>query len=155
MYLLLIKRMPFLSKKGFWVTDKELAIRNSIKKIVQPKYLLRCWNHMTTNITEWLSRHNGKKLDQSFYVEQVKQFLKCSTRDEADNLFEKLSSRWDPVFLDYYNSSFLPEIDQMGRWTLEKLNCYNPFSGITTNQAEGLLFKVLLLIKNFNLLVYL
>ncbi len=79
----------------------------------------------------------AKKLDQSFYIDQVKQILKCCTREEADKLCKKLSLRWDPVFLDYYNSYILPELDQMGRWTLEKLNCYNPFSGITTNQAEG------------------
>jgi len=130
--------MPYLSKKGFWVTDRELSIRNAIKKVVQPKYILRCWNHTTSNITEWVSRHNGKRLDQSFYVEQVKQILKCETRIASDELFEKLSVDWDPAFIDYFNLSLLPEIDQMGRWTLEKLNCYNPFSGITTNQAEGL-----------------
>ena len=25
----------------------------------------------------------------------------------------------------------------MGRWVLEKLGIYNPYSGITTNQSEG------------------
>ncbi len=130
--------MPCLSKKGFWVTDRELAIRNAIKKIVQPKYILKCWNHMTSNITEWVSKHNGKRLDQAFYVEQVKQILKSDTRNAADKLFEELSIRWDPAFVEYFNSSLLPEIDQMGRWTIERLNCYNPFSGITTNQAESM-----------------
>ncbi len=84
------KRMPYLSKKGFWVTDRELSIRNAIKKVIQPKHLLRCWNHTASNITEWVSRHNGKRLDQSFYLEQVKQILKCETRIASDELFEKL-----------------------------------------------------------------
>jgi len=64
---------------------------------------------MTTNIAERLTRYNGKIIDQLFYMDQVKQIFKCSTREEADNLYKKLSLRWDPV---YHNTCLLSEVDQ-------------------------------------------
>ncbi len=129
--------MPKLSQKTFWVTDKEQAIRNAIKKEIKPKYLLRCWNHLASNITDFVKNHKGKFLDQQFYYRQVTEILRSDTRIEADAKAEQLICHWDIVFTEYYNQHILPDLDNLGKWTLTELNCYNPLSGITTNAAEG------------------
>jgi len=129
--------MPKIPQKTLWVTDKEQAIRNAITKETKPKYLLRYWNYLASNIKDFVKNHKGKILDQQFYYRQVTKILHCNTRNEADAKAVECICVWDSVFTDYYNQHILPDLDKLGKWTLSELNCYNPLSGITTNAAEG------------------
>ena len=49
-----------------------------------------------------------------------------------------MSRKWSAAFLEYYYTELAPDITPIVRWEIEPLGVYNPFSGITNNQAEGL-----------------
>ena len=49
-----------------------------------------------------------------------------------------LQAKWSKPFVEYYNNEIHPDVcNSIGRWVLEKLHVYNPYSGVTTNQSEG------------------
>ena len=49
-----------------------------------------------------------------------------------------LQAKWSKPFVEYYNNEIHPDVcNSIGRWILEKLHVYNPYSGVTTNQSEG------------------
>ena len=50
-----------------------------------------------------------------------------------------VSQKWDGAFEHYYRSEIHPDVPRsIGRWVLEELHIYNPYSGVTNNQSEGL-----------------
>ena len=59
--------------------------------------------------------------------------------EAALDLFEESSKDWDANFRIYFQDYILPDIDSFGRWTLEKYNLYNRYTGLTTNVSEGLI----------------
>lgn len=64
--------------------------------------------------------------------------MKSPTKQEFEIKLKEESTNWDPTFKEYFSKNVLPEIDYLGRWTLEPLNLYCPYSGITTNCSEGM-----------------
>ena len=42
------------------------------------------------------------------------------------------------LFFDYYKSNIHPDIMSIARWAIEPYGVYDPYSGVTNNQAEGL-----------------
>jgi len=67
------------------------------------------------------------------------------TLSEAENdqiyheTLRKLRPQWDALFEEYYMNCLHDDIlTGAGRWILEGLNIYRPFSGITNNQSESL-----------------
>ena len=54
---------------------------------------------------------------------------------------ENCKTRWDGEFTKYYLKDIHPHVPvHTGRWALEDLHIYNPYSGITNNQSESLNF---------------
>ena len=46
-------------------------------------------------------------------------------------------------FVEYYMAEIHPDVtSSLGRWVLEDLNMYHLYSGVTTNQSEGLYWNV-------------
>jgi hypothetical protein len=89
--------------------------------------------------------HNGKRLDVGFYKESLRKLLECPTFGEFELLFKSESTIWDAAFVNYFSSEIQPNIHALGRWIIEPLNFYCPYSGLTTNTSEGFnnLFKSL------------
>ena len=76
---------------------------------------------------------------------------------EYDSLLADLCTTWDARFEKYYVTSIHPQVildnyfliivilfffvigeSALGHWVLNKLHCYNPYSGITNNASESL-----------------
>ena len=129
--------MPKFNDKIFMVTDQETAFRNAISKTFPDVVLLRCWNHLLKNIKYWVSRHNGKKLDEQFYLKEVRELFNCDSHKDYLNLLSQKQLKWDSSFKDYFNAHIDKDINATGKWTLEQLKVYNPYSGINTNVSEG------------------
>ena len=52
--------------------------------------------------------------------------------------FEKMRKRWDASFEEYFVKNIHPDVPKaIGRFVLEPLGIYNPYSGVTNNQSEG------------------
>lgn len=129
--------MPMLSEKAFICTDHEDAFIKALREELPGVTQVRCWNHVFKNVRNWISSHKGHKHDQVFYTTQLKSLFQCPNENEYNKLFDELKANWDKAFIDYYTTNIHSQINDIGRWTLEKLGCYNPYSGITTNGGEG------------------
>ena len=129
--------LPKIEEKGIIVTDGERAFRNVISDKFPSMPRLRCWNHLTNDIDHWVRSRGGVSFDCKHYKNQVKQLLHSQSRVEFENNLTSVSVDWDVVFNNYFIDNIYPEIDAFGRWSLEKYGLYNPFSGLTTNMAEG------------------
>ena len=53
-------------------------------------------------------------------------------------MVKKESVSWDAAFKAHFDQNIVPELDNLGRWILEPLDLYCPYSGITTNCSEGM-----------------
>ena len=120
------------------VVDKERAIVNAIKSEIPQVALLNCWNHIFQDIRLWCRKH-ALTTDTAMYLEDVRQlFHSCSQKDYEKSLAERRSA-WDAAFEAYFLKEIHPDVGRtIGRWILEDLNVYNPYSGVTNNQSESL-----------------
>ena len=48
-----------------------------------------------------------------------------------------MTCKWSAPFHQYYMTHIHPDIESIARWGIEPDGVYNPFSGVTNNQAEG------------------
>ena len=48
-----------------------------------------------------------------------------------------MTCKWSAPFHQYYMTHIHPDIDSIARWGIEPCGVYNPFRGVTHNQAEG------------------
>ena len=122
------------------VTDEERGIVNAVAKHLMSSPNLRCWNHIFRDAMRWLRAHGAPSLDVSVYLSDLRDLFHLSTREEYDDELAKMSKKWSAVFLQYYNANISPDIESTARWAIEPLGVYNPFSGVTNNQAEGMNF---------------
>jgi hypothetical protein len=129
--------MPLLEKYGVIVTDNERAIRNAIKEVLDIEPLL-CWNHFKKSVERWVRSRNGKNDDVLLYTTQLKQILKSENKELGLELANGFRVDWDREFIEYYDNNIFPNLDALGKWVLEPLGIYCPYSGVTTNACEGL-----------------
>lgn len=101
------------------------------------KESFRCWNHILTNIDVWVKKHAGRRLDCTIYKSQVKELFHLATKIEYEQELETRKLLWDITFTEYYTDNIGCNIDKIARWALEKVQLYDPYSGITTNYSEG------------------
>ena len=132
-------QVPSLSTaKAPLVTDREKAISNAIQSEIPFLDHVYCWNHVLRDIRFWLTRHGAPSADISIYSDDVRSLLHSPTKEDYDVKFEKVTSKWDVIFLEYYLKEISPHISRFARWELEKKGIYNPYSGVTNNQSESL-----------------
>ena len=70
-------------------------------------------------------------------MEDVRCLLSSATEDAYKAQMEHFMKLWDVQFEQYYMKEIHPNIHLIGRWRLEELGIYNPYSGVTTNQSES------------------
>lgn len=97
-----------------------------------------CWNYFFKALERWVRTHKGKNVDIMTYRASLKKLLKCETKEEFNVTLKKESVLWDPAFKDHFETNIIPELDYLGRWILEPLGHYCPYSVITTNCSEGM-----------------
>jgi hypothetical protein len=121
------------------VTDQEKAITNAIDAEVPHIAHVYCWNHVLQDIRRWLKDRGASIEDIGIYTEHVRQLLHQSSQEAYTTLLAKYQLVWDQSFAEYYSSNIHKVVaGHLGRWKLEKLHIYYPYSGITTNKFEAL-----------------
>ena len=73
----------------------------------------------------------------AIYLDDICQMFHSSIKDEYDERLEEYSKTWDSTFYHYYMKEIHPNSHHVGRWVLQPVNLYNPYSGVTNNQSES------------------
>ena len=124
------------------VTDQEKAIINAIAVEVPQMHHVYCWNHVVEDMCRWLREHGAPSEDVTMYMAKMSRctwsMFATSTSEEACHiLLKKHRISWDETFNAYYTNSIHKVIaERLGRWQLEKLDAYNPYSSVTTISLE-------------------
>ena len=122
------------------ITDEERGIVNAITSNLPTATRLRCWNHVFQDVTRWLRSHGAKSEEVSIYLTDVRDLFHQSSEVEYKEMLEKVTQKWSAPFREYYTNEIAPDITSIARWVIEPYGIYDPYSGITNNQAEGLNF---------------
>ena len=98
---------------------------------------------LESDIRRWLHQHGAPSSDITLYKDDVHKLFHCSSYEEYTNELENCNTRWDGEFKKYYLKEIHPHVPEyIGRWVLEDLHIYNPYSGII-NQSESLNFVLI------------
>ena len=136
----LCKHIPNLQKSTVpIITDRERSITNALTNVLPNAQVFYCWNHFKQDIIRWLGTHKAAKDETRVYLNHIEQILMSATEDEFHDNIAQLSATWSQPFLEYFDKHLKKDIEQhAGRWLIEPLNIYNPYSGITNNAAESM-----------------
>ena len=108
------------------------------------------------SIENWVIGKKGKESDVGFYTESVREKMMQTSeenyelqlsrrKDGYTNKWGREIPAWDKTFTKYYDEHISPDKLSLAAFAVEPIcsHLFNKFSGITTNQAEGLnnLFK--------------
>ncbi|RMZ95763.1 hypothetical protein BpHYR1_043262 [Brachionus plicatilis] len=117
-----------------------IPVANAMTRYFPKLPLLRCWNHFYKSTERWI---NGSKHftndDVGFYCESIRELLLQPTKQ----LFEQqLNNK-----INRYVNNLGRQFENLAAWSVRPIakRLFNHFTGITTNQSEGLnnLFKLI------------
>ena len=121
------------------VTDREKAIVNAVKESFPVATLVHCWNHLLRDMRTWLHQHGAPTTDIAVYQDDAFELFHQLSEGEYDKLLAMKRQAWDTAFEEYWMKNIHPDVpNHIGRWVLEDLQVYNPYSGVTNNQSEFL-----------------
>lgn len=74
------------------------------------------------------------------YLSDIKDFFHLPTQEEYNDTLKELAAKWSAPFYHYYQQQIHADINSIARWAIEPHGhgIYNPFSGVTSHQAESL-----------------
>ncbi len=101
---------------------------------------LRCWSHIFLDAKRWLRSHGAPVQGVSVYLSNMRELVHLPTEKEYTRKLSQVAGKWSAPFHQYYLQSVHPDIESIARWAIEPLGVYDPYSGVTNNQAEGLNF---------------
>ena len=120
------------------VIDREKAIIKAAEIEVSNLQQLQCWNHIYRDIRFWLRKRGAPSTDITIYIDNISNLFHSASEDEYNERLDHYSKAWDPVFEEYFKKKIHPIVPhKVGRWLLESYQLYNPYCGVTNNQAEG------------------
>ena len=120
------------------VTDEEKSITNTIMQFAPNATRLRCWNHIFRASRHSLHARNIKNDEIKKFIADLCMLFHQPTVEAYNTKFKDVSSNWSSPILHYYTRNIHPDVNtSIGRWILEAVGVYSPFSGITNNQSEG------------------
>ena len=122
------------------VIDEERAIVNAISEVFPQAVQLRCWNHIFRDVTRWLRSHGAQSHDISVYLNDLRTLFHLQEEANYASSLDELKQKWSAPFFDFYTKNILTDIHSIARWSIEEYEVYNPYSGVTNNQAEVLNF---------------
>ena len=133
------KLVPSLTKTAKpIVTDEEQAYVNTIRNHLPTAPHLRCWNHLFRDAMRWLRSHGAPAQDVSVYLSDVRALFHLPTKEGYTLKLTQMAKKWSAPFFDYYRTNIHPDIESIARWAIEPYGVYDPYSGVTNNQAEGM-----------------
>ena len=135
-----VAHIPALRKaKCPMVIDKERAFVNAAKAEMSNVPVVHCWNHIFQAMRLWLRKPEAPTQDIAVYSEDVFKLFHSVSEEQYEQQLAVASQRWDAAFEHYYRNEIHPDVpSSIGRWVLEELHIYNPYSGVTNNQSDGL-----------------
>ena len=92
--------------------------------------------------TRWLRAHGPPSEDVLEYTSDLRSLFHQQSCEEYQALLDEMANKWSAPFHEYYHNNLHPEISSIGRWVLEEYRVYNPYSGVTSNQSEGLKYVI-------------
>ena len=120
------------------VIDREKAIIKAAEIEVLNLQQLQCWNHIYRDIRFWLRKRGAPSTDITTYIDNISNLFHAASEDEYNERLDHYSKAWDPVFEEYFKKEIHPIVPhKVSRWLLESYQLYNPYCGVTNNQAEG------------------
>lgn len=137
----LTRHIPSLQKSMVpIITDREHSITNAIKNVLPNSQILYCWNHFKQDVTRWLQRDRETLQNEvKIYLSHIEEILMSTTEEEFHENIARFSPMWSEAFVTYFTKYIRNDIqNHAGRWLIEPLNIYNPYSGITNNSAESM-----------------
>ena len=124
------------------VIDKDRAFVNAANAEISNVPLVHCWklwNHIFQAMRLWLRKHGAPSQDIAIYSEDVFKLFHSVSEEQYEQQLAIVSQKWDAAFEHYYRNEIHPDVpSSIGRWVLEELHIYNPYSRVTNNQSEGL-----------------
>ena len=93
---------------------------------------------MFQDTRRWLRNHGVPSKDIEVYVDNLRKLFHKPSESEYQVALGEMFKKWSVPFSEYYNENIHSQITFIARWALEEVGLYNPYSGITNNQAEGL-----------------
>ena len=120
------------------VTDDEKGIVASIQKVLPNLKWLRCWNHLLRDVRRWLQKRDAPSEDVDVYISGLRKLFHKPSLSEYQAELDKMMQTWSAPYAEYSNTYINADVMSVGRWELEQVGLYNPYSGITNNQSEGL-----------------
>lgn len=132
------ENFPFINGQII-ITDRESAITNSIKKVLQKTRLFYCWNHIQQDVKNWVIKQKNMDIsDVKVYVNHVWDLLDSDNSTSFESKFDQMAENWTENFKRYFINNLKKDILISAKWELLNNNIYTPRSGITTNAAESL-----------------
>ena len=134
-----VRHIPSIkSTSSCLVIDREKAIIKAAEMEVPNLHQLQCWNHIYRDIRFWLRKHGAPNTDITVYIDDISNMFHSASEDEYNERLVHYSKTWDPLFEQYFTKEIHPIVPRkVGRWLLESYQLYNPYCGVTNNQAEG------------------
>ena len=133
--------VPALKKQSNqipFVTDDEAGIIKAIDACLPGARRIQCWNHTFSAAKTWLKQHGAKFTEIPVYISHLQDLFHQPTIEDYNSKLSEYRCEWSKAFLDHYMENIHPRVlTSIGRWILEKLGVYNPYSGVTSNQAES------------------
>ena len=93
-------------------------------------------------MTRWLRSHGAASADVSVYINDLRSLFHLPSQEQYKSMLETMEKKWSAPFYEYFANNINPDIRAIARWAIEPFGIYNPFSGITNNQAESLNYVV-------------
>jgi len=126
-----LKSLPF-------ATDRELAIVNAAKKVLDLSDIGYCNNHIIRDVESWIKNQgNYKKDDVIVLKHHVQLLLNSETEKEFNIILSEVSVKWSKEFLDYFNNRLREDITQhSAKFITSKYLCSKDCSA-TNNDSES------------------
>ena len=90
------------------------------------------------DVRRWLQKRAAPSEDIDVYISSLRKLFHKSSLSEYQVRLDEMMQTWSAPYAEYYNIYVNPDVMSVGRWELEQAGLYNPYSGITNNQSEGL-----------------
>ena len=119
------------------VTGEEKRIINDVAANLPLSPRLRCWNHLLQDVKRWLRSHGATSKDLSVYITNLWELFHQPTMAEYNGQLESMIHKWSTPFLENYSNEISPDITSVARWAINSYGVYDPYSGVTNNQAES------------------
>ena len=114
------------------------ALLMQLPPTFQQYFIYDVWaNHLLHSIKIWLRGHGATSDDVSVYISNLREMFHQPTMAEYDKLPESMVMKWSAPFHHYYKNEISPDIPAVARRAIEPYRVYDPYSGVTSSQADS------------------